>query len=174
MVQHGDHRLVTYSGCATDVPILRAGALANGLKLPHQLIGNRRMRNGEFEHLDLAIIFRGNAGQYAHLSEIATRLNIPVKLGGTAMAIPDLVRTGNFRAIEWLAEADTISTACALAAHLASVGQIASAEAAQYNICKFVQPIRRKAPYHDYLGNVRDRLRQSMSRELHRWMARAE
>src|SRR5687768_11542403 len=36
MVQHGDHRLVTWAGCAADVPILRAGACANGLKLPPQ------------------------------------------------------------------------------------------------------------------------------------------
>jgi hypothetical protein len=117
MTDYGDHRLVTYSGCATDVPILRAGACANGLKLPPQLIGNPRKR-GEFEHLDLAIIFKGGAGQYCHLSEIAVRCNVPVKMGGTAMAIPDLVRTGNYRPIEWLAEADTISTACVLASYL--------------------------------------------------------
>jgi len=161
MVQHSDHRLVTWAGCSADVPILRAGACANGLKLPPQLIGNRRLRNGEFEHLDLAIVMKGGAGQFCHLSEMAVRCGIPVKMGGTAMAIPDLVRTGRFRPLEWLAEADTITTACVLAAYLASMGLIASTEAAQHNIIKFV-------------GNVQQRLRQRMAGELQRWMDRAE
>jgi len=172
MMQHSDHRLCTYGGCATDVQILRAGAMANGLKLPPHLIGNRRQRNGEFEHLDLAILMRGGGGAYVHMSEIAVRLNVPVKMAGSAMGVPDAVRTGNFQFCEWLAEADTISTACILAAHLASNGKIASAEAAQYNIIKFVRPMRGKAPYAVYLGNVQYRLRQSMAGELQRWMTR--
>lgn len=174
MIQNSDHRLCTYAGCSTDVPILRAGACAHGLRLPPQLIGNRRLRNGEFEHLDLAILMRGGAGTFVHLSELAVRLNAPVKMAGSAMAIPELVRTGNFRPIEWLAEADTISTAWVLAAHLASIGQIVSAEAAQHNIIKFVRPMRGKAPYVDYLGNVQQRLRARMAGDLQRWMARVE
>ena len=172
MLQHADHRLTTYGGCATDVQILRAGAMANGLKLPPHLIGNRRLRNGEFEHLDLAILMRGGGGTFVHMAELAVRLNAPIKMAGSAMGIPDAVRTGNFRFCEWLAEADTITTACILAAHLSSVGKIASAEAAQYNIIKFVRPMRGKAPYADYLGNVQDRLRHSMARELQRWITR--
>lgn len=173
MIEYGGHRLCTYAGCSTDVPILRAGAMAHGLKLPPQLIGSRRFRNGEFEHLDLAIVARGGAGTFVHLSELAVRLNAPVKMGGSAMAIPELVRTGNFRPIEWLAEADTISTAWVLAAYLASNGQIASAEAAQYNVLKYVRPMRGRAPYQAYLSNVQDRLRRSMASELQRWMAQA-
>jgi len=174
MKQHSGHRLCTYGGCATDVQILRAGAMAHGLKLPPQLVGNRRNRHGEFEHLDLAILMRGGGGTYVHMSEIAVRLNVPVKMGGSALAIPEAVRAGNFRVCEWLAEADTITTACLLAAHLASTGQILSAEAAQYSIIKFVRPSRRYAPYANYLGNVQDRLRRSMCNELQRWIGRIE
>lgn len=172
MLQYADHRLCTYGGCATDVQILRAGAMANGLKLPPHLISNRRLRNGEFEHLDLAILMRGGGGTYVHMSEIAVRINVPIKCAGSAMGVPEAVRTGNFRFCEWLAEADTISTGCILAAHLSSIGRIASAEAAQYNILKFVRPLRGKAPYAAYLGNVQHRLRQSMANELQRWISR--
>lgn len=171
---HGDHRLVTWGGCSTDVPILRCGAMANGLKLPPQLIGNRRMRNGEHEHLDLAVTIKGAAGTYAHLSEVAVRLHVPVKIAGSTMAIPDLVANGEFRKLEWLAESDTISTALVLGAYLAANGEIASAEAAQYAIVKFVRPLRGKAPYANYLGNVQQRLRGQMMRDIQRWMARAE
>jgi hypothetical protein len=172
MRERGDHRLVTWAGCSADVPILRSGAMANGLKLPPQLVGNRRFRNGEHEHLDLAIVIKG-AAAYAHLSELAVRFDLPVKMSGSTMAIPDLVSRGEFRRLEWLAESDTISTGLVLAAYLASSGEVASAEAAQHAIIKFVRPLRGKAPYANYLGNVQQRLREQMTRELQLWMARA-
>lgn len=171
MREHGDHRLVTWGGCSADVPILRSGAMANGLKLPPQLIGNRRMRNGEHEHLDLAIAVKGAAGTYAHMSEVAVRCNTPVKMSGSTMAIPDLVRREEFRKLEWLAESDTISTALIMSCYLAANGNIASADAGQHAIIRFVRPLRSKAPYANYLGNVQQRLREQMSREMQRWMA---
>lgn len=171
MREHGDHRLVSWAGLSCDVPILRIAAMASGTKLPPQLTDNRRLRDGTFEHIDLAKVMKSDAA-YAHLSEIATRLAVPVKMSGSSMAIPDLVSRSQFRALEWLAESDTISTSLVLAAYLAATGEVASAEACQHAIVKFVRPLRGKAPYANYLGNVQQRLRDQMTREMQLWMSR--
>jgi len=166
------HRLVTYAGLSTEIPMLRLAAMAHDLKLPSQLSDNRRDRSGQWAHLDLAVLMKCGAGSYVHLAEIATRLNLPCKFGGSAMNIPELVARREYRKIEWISEADVIATGMILASHLASTGDLISAEAAHYAILKHVRPLRGEACYRDYLGNVADRLRSSMRADLQRWMAR--
>lgn len=166
------HRLVTYAGLSTEIPMLRLAAMANGLKLPRQLSDDRRDRSGQWAHLDLAILMKCGAGSFVHLSEIAARLNVPCKFGGSAMKIPELVARGEYRQVEWISEADVIATAMIFASHLAATSELLSAEAAHYAVLKHVRPLRGQACYRDFLGNVADRLRSSIRSDLHRWMTR--
>jgi hypothetical protein len=170
--ERAQHRLVTYAGLSTEIPMLRLAAMAHNLKLPRQLSDNRRDRSGQWAHLDLAVTMKCGAGSYVHLSEIATRLNLPCKFGGSAMKIPELVEKGHYRKVEWISEADVIATGMLLSSCLASTGDLISAEAAHYAILKHVRPLRGEACYRDYLGNVADRIRTSMRSELQRWMER--
>lgn len=170
--ERGQHRLVTYAGLSTEIPMLRLAAMAHNLKLPRQLSDNRRDRSGQFAHLDLAVAMKCGAGSYVHLAEIATRLNLPCKFGGSAMKIPELVKRGQYQEIAWISESDVIATSMVLSSCLASTGDLISAEAAHYAILKHVRPLRGEACYRDYLGNVADRIRTSMQSELQRWMER--
>lgn len=161
------HKLVTYGGVATDVPVLRAAAMEHGLKLPVQLRFSDRSRQ---IHCDLAIAMKG--GDYAHMSEIATRLRVPCKLAGGAGQVPDLFAQGDFRSIEHISESDIVSTAFILASYLAAQGELLSAKAAQLSIIRYVRPLRAHAHYARILGNVADRLRREISEEITIWMAR--
>lgn len=139
-----EHRLVTYAGLCTEIPMLRLAAMAHNMKLPRQLSDNRRDRSGQWAHLDLAVLMKAGAGAFVHLAEIATRLNLPCKFGGSAMSIPELVKAGQYRKISWISEADVIATSMILCSHLASVGDLISAEAAHYSILQHVRPLRAK------------------------------
>ncbi|GGD91500.1 hypothetical protein GCM10011515_08960 [Tsuneonella deserti] len=163
------HKLCTYGGVATDVPVLRVAAMEHGLKLPLQLRYSDRSRH---VHLDLAIAMKGGEGDYAHMSEVATRLRVPCKLAGHAGSVPQLFSRGNFRAIEALSEVDIISTGFILASYLGVQGEILSAKAAQLGIIRYVRPLRGRARYAELLGNVADRLRREINQELNTWMAR--
>lgn len=166
---HPVHKLCTYGGVATDLPILRTAAMANGLKLPPQL---RTFDRGQRTHFDLAIAMKAGAGEYVHLTEICTRLQLPCKMAESAAAVPHLAGQGRFRAIEYISESDVISTALVLAEFLSAQGELLSAKAAQLSIIRHVRERRAKALYNRLLGNVADRLRQEISAELNIWMAR--
>lgn len=166
------HRAVTWGGLGTDINILRCAAMEHGLKLPRQLRPGERDRAG-YLHCDLAVAMKSGAGDYVHLLELATRIGAPCKFGPSAMNIPGAVAKGHYRTIEWTAESDTITAAWVLCAHLASVGEITSADAAHYTILRHVRMLRGKAPYATYLGNVMGRLRRRMDDKLNRWLALA-
>ena len=167
--ERADYRLVTWGGLNVDIPVLRIAAMEHALKLPLQLRPQARDRRG-WLHLDLCVEMK--AGEYVHLSEVATRLNIPVKFGGCAASIPHLVRKGDWRAIGWVCEADVVSLACLFSSYLGMLGELSSAEASHHHILSFVRGLRGEAPYSRYLGNVQHRLRDNMKAELSRWMAR--
>ena len=164
-----DHRLVSWGGVHTDIPVLRVAAMEHGLKLPSQIRPHARDRRG-WLHLDLCVEMK--AGEYVHMSEVATRLAIPVKFGGCAAAIPHLVSERRWREAEWISEADVITTSMLLASHLSILGELNSAEASHHDILSFARRLRGQASYNSYLGNVQQRLRANMKAELHRWMSR--
>lgn len=167
------HRAVSWGGVATDSNILRCAAMEHGLKLPRQLRPGERER-GTHSHLDLAVSMKAGAGAYVHMLELATRIGAPCKFGPSAMAIPKLVARGHYRPIEWTAESDVVTTAWILCSHLASVGEVTSADAAHYGLLRYVRMRRGQAPYSSYLGNVMDRLRRRMDDSLNRWLAEAD
>ena len=140
-----------------------------GLKLPAQLRISDRSRH---VHLDLCIALKGGSGDYVHLSEVAARLNLPCKIAGLASHVARWANHGDFRSIEHVSEADVVTTAMLLASYLDVQGELLSAKAAQLAIINFVRPLRGKARYAAILGNVADRLRREILRELHTWMAR--
>lgn len=166
------HRAVSWGGLATDSNILRCASMEHGLKLPRQLRPAERDRGG-YCHLDLAVSMKAGAGSHVHMLELAMRIGAPCKFGPSAMAIPDLVARGHYRPIEWTAESDTITAAWILCAHLASIGEVSSADAAQYTLLRHVRMCRGQAPYSSYLSNVMDRLRRRMDARLNRWLAEA-
>lgn len=166
------HRCVTWGGLGTDINILRCAAMEHGLKLPRQLRSGERDRTGHL-HLDLALAMKAGAHDYCHMLELATRIGAPCKFGPSAMAIPKLVAREHYRPIEWTAESDVVTTAWILCSHLASIGEVTSADAAHYTILRFVRMRRGQAPYSAYLGNVMDRLRRRMDDSMKRWMAEA-
>jgi hypothetical protein len=169
MEERKTHKLVTYAGVSTDVPVLRVAAMEHGLKLPMQLRYSDRSRH---VHLDIAVAMKGGHGDYAHMSEIAARLRTPCKLAGLASSVPYWFERGNFRAIEHISEMDVVSTGLILADYLAVQGEILSAKAAQLGIIRFVRPLRGRARYAELLGNVADRLRREINQEINTWMAR--
>lgn len=167
--ERNSYRLVTWGGLNTDIPVLRIAAMEHGLKLPVQLRPQARDRRG-WMHLDLCKEMQ--AGEYVHLSEVATRLSIPTKFAGCAASIPELIRQGNWCAVGWVCEADVVTLACLVASQLATTSGLISAEAAHHDILSFVRQLRGQAPYNSYLGNVQHRLRARIKAELQRWIAR--
>ena len=165
------HQLVTYGGLSHDLPILRMGAGVYEILLPPQLVHNAR-RHGNFQHLDLAVELKSSA-MYAHLSEIATRLSLPVKFGGSAGRVPILVAEQRWSRLNEIADADVITTAMVLCNHLRIHSALISAAAAHISILDHVQKLRPHAKYYDYLGRVRGRIANRVMAEAEAFIAAA-
>ena len=150
------YTVVTWSGLSHDLPILRMGAAVHEIVLPPQLVHNARY-GSRHQHLDLAVETKA-AGVYAHLSEIAVRLKLPVKFGGSAARVPVLVEQKRWDHLMELADSDVIVTSMVLASHLRILGTLVSATAAHIVIIDEVRRLRRGARYWEYLGRVRARL----------------
>ena len=159
------YQIVTWGGLSHDLPILRMGAAFYEILLPPQLIHNARYRGG-YQHLDLAVEMK-SSGMFAHLSEIAVRLALPIKFGGSAGRVPILVAEKRWSRLIEIADADVITTAMVLCNHLRAHGALISAAAAHISILDHVRRLRPNAKYYDYLGRVRTRI-------AHRVMAEAE
>ena len=166
-----DHTLVTFGGLSHDLPILRMGAAVGEIRLPRQLVHNARDR-GRHLHLDLAMEMKAS-GMYAHLSEIAVRLALPVKFGGSAGRVPILVEQQRWNRLCELADSDVIVTSLVLASHLCIHGELVSATAAHISILDHVRRLRPHAKYYDYLGRVRARIAQRAMAEAEAFIASA-
>ena len=166
-----EHQLITYGGLSHDLPILRMGAALHEILLPQQLVHNAR-RHGSFQHLDLAVEMKAS-GMYAHLSEVAIRMNIPVKFGGSAGRVQLLVAEQRWSRLAEVADADTISTAMVLCSHLKILGALISASAAHISLLDHVRRLRPHAKYHDYLGRVRARIAHKVMAEANAFIASA-
>lgn len=166
------HRAVSWGGLGMDINILRCASMEHGLKLPRQLRPGERDRVGHL-HVDLALSMKAGAGDYCHMLELATRIGAPCKFGPSAMAIPELVASGQYRTVEWICESDVVTAAWILCTHLASIGEVISADAAHFSILRHVRLLRGRAPFNGYLGNVMVRIRRRMDSSLARWMAEA-
>ena len=151
-----NHQVVTWGGLSHDLPILRMGAAVLEILLPSQLVHNAR-HGGRYQHLDLAVEMKAH-GMYTHLSEIAVRLKLPVKFGGSAARVPVLVEQKRWNHLMELADSDVVTTAMVLCSHLRILGTLVSATAAHIVIIDEVRRLRRDARYWEYLGRVRARL----------------
>lgn len=160
-----DHRVCTWGGLSADLLILRLSAMEHGLRLPVQLVHDAR-RHGRWLHLDLAKEMKAGGGVFVHLTEIATRLRLPVKFADRASMVPALMASGKLRRIADIAIADVLTTGLTLASHLAVHGELASAKAAQIRLIEEVVKARPDARYHDYLQRVAKRmLREAIASE---------
>jgi len=161
ILERPTHGLTTYGGANEDLPILKTASMEYGFTLPPQLRQNER--NGrDFLHTDLALVLRGGSGKFVHMTELATRLQIPGKMAGSAGQVPYLVAEGNFEAVGWISECDVLTTSLLLAGHLASLGQVKNAPAAHFVTMGFVRARSEKAIYYRVLGNYRDRAKRQM------------
>lgn len=168
-IERPDYRLCTYGGLNEDIPVLKTVAMENGLKLPRQLRHLERDRHG-FLHLDLAVVLRAGAGQFAHLTELTTRLGLPSKMAGSAGQVPHMVAAGRQADCAEIAEVDVLSTGLLLAAHLASLGEVCSLQASYYATMRAVRDRRPRASYHRELGNYMDKARRQMMEDQQRWL----
>lgn len=165
------YQVVTWGGLSHDLPILRMGAAAHEILLPPQLVHNARDR-GRYQHLDLAIEMKAH-GMYTHLTEIAVRLSLPVKFGGSAGRVPILVEQKRWARLMEIAESDVIVTAMVLCSHLRIHGTLTSAAAAHITLLDEIGRLRREAKYYDYLIRVRARLARRMMAEAEAFIASA-
>ena len=165
------HQLVTWGGLSHDLPILRMGAAVHQILLPSQLVHNARYRGG-YQHLDLAVEMKAS-GTYAHLSEIAVRLDLPVKFGGSAGRVPTLVADKRWSRLREIADADVITTAMVLCSHLRIGGALISAAASHITLLDHVRRLRPHAKYYDYLGRVRARMARRVMAEAEAFIAAA-
>lgn len=169
MIERPAARLVTWSGAAEDLPILKTAAMEMGFVLPRQLRHNERDRGG-FLHIDLALVLKGGSGKFVHMSELAVRLGLPCKMAGSAGQVPHRVADNDFVSVAAISECDTLTTALLLASHLATLCQISSSKAAHYATMRFVRERREKARYHRELGNYISRAAQEMLTDQQRWL----
>lgn len=163
------HRAVTWSGAAEDLNILKTAALEFGLTLPRQLRQNERDRLG-FMHLDLALIMKAGSGTHVHQLEFAVRLGLPGKMAGSAGQVPYRVAEGNLKAVAWISQCDVLLTACLLASHLVTLGQVMNVQAAHYVTMRYVRERAGDANYHRELGNYVAKAERQMIAEQRRWL----
>ncbi len=169
ILERPTHGLTTYGGASEDLPILKTASMEYGFTLPPQLRQNER--NGrDFFHTDLGLVLKGGCGEFVHMFELATRLQLPGKLAGNAGQVPYRVAESNFEAVAWISECDTLTTSLLLASHLASLGQVKSAPTAHFVTMGFVRGRREKATYYRVLGNYRDRAKRQMVADQRSWL----
>jgi DNA polymerase elongation subunit (family B) len=157
-----DYKLVTYGGQSFDLCVIRMGACEHQLALPPQLINGAR-RHGEWLHRDLALEIKGGAGPYIHLTEVAVRLHLPAKFGGSASMVPMLVKNEQWARLAEISDADVIVTSMVLASLLCAHGELTSASAAHYVILDEVWKRREISRYRDYVGRIRKRVGNEMN-----------
>lgn len=124
LAEHPDATVVTWGGERQDLAVLRAAALAHGLRLPPQLHAKAiHYRQPPRRHLDLAIAVKGNA-EFVHLAELAMRATIPCKVKMKAHEVGQAAERGRWSEVKEQAEIDVIATALMLGRFLYSTGEI--------------------------------------------------
>ena len=113
--QRDDRIVVTYGGIATDVQILTLAAMQYGLRLPPQLI-DQPGRKGPRQHCDLALMLKGGGRTFHHLSEVALRIGIPLKLLEDKKWVDAPASTAAWEQVRAHCEKDCVITACAMIA----------------------------------------------------------
>lgn len=150
-----DHRVCTWGGLSMDCPVLRMGAARHHLRLPRQLIKDAR-KHGQWLHLDLGK--EHHCGTYVHQTEVAVALNLPAKFADSAASVRHLLEAGKLQRLRNVPVADVVTTALLLQAHLASHGELLSAQAAQILTLREVVRCRPEARFADYLRRVEKRI----------------
>lgn len=124
LLEHPSATVVTWGGEGQDLAVLRAAALAHGLRLPAQLHAKAiHYRQPPRRHLDLAIAVKGNA-EYVHLAELAMRASIPCKVKMKAHEVGKAAERGRWSEVKEQAEIDVIATALMLGRFLFATGEI--------------------------------------------------
>lgn len=152
-----EYELITWGGLSCDLLILRMSAMEHGLRLPKQLVHGAR-EYGRWLHRDLAVEMRGGGGVFVHMSEVATRLNLPVKFADKASSVPVLMAEGKLRRVAGIAEADVLTTAMVACSMMEIHGELSGAAGAHQSLIQRLVSERPEARYREYLERVSDRM----------------
>ena len=160
--QRDDRVVVTYGGIATDVQILTLAAMQYGLRLPPQLI-DQPGRKGPRQHLDLALMLKSGGRTFHHLSEVALRIGIPLKLLEDKKWVDAPASTAAWEQVRAHCEKDCVITAYAMIAWRCAQGHDAlRLEPGLLSLMGSV--VRRKPdrPYAPLLRNLQAALQQDI------------
>lgn len=162
---------VTWGGLAAEVPLLSLAAFEHLLVLPPQLQSSTPVftrRTPWRPHIDLGLQMKAQGREWAHLTELGLRLDLPGELfqGKADIAEPRSSR-------EWQAMRHRVSTDCILTAMIAMVywrtnGLLALDQVAMlHNIADWCVRNRAVADAHiEPLNRLRAQLLERMSLEL--------
>lgn len=152
-----DYQLVTWSGISHDLVVTRMSAMVHGLRLPRQFVHGARA-HGRWLHRDLEIEMMAGSGKHVHLTEVATRLQLPVKFADKASMVPTLLATNKIQRLAAIPEADVLTTALVLCGQLEIHGELVRATSAQVRLIQGILQLRPEARYREYLKRVVKRL----------------
>lgn len=171
VIERPDYIAVSWSGAAEDLPILKTSSMEYGLVIPRQLRQNERDRAG-FLHDDLCLTLKGGSGSHVHQMELATRLQLPAKMAGSAGQVPYRVAQNDFATPGFISECDVLTTALLLASHLVTIGEVRSLKAAHFVTMSFARAHARRtgATYDRELGNYVAKAQREMVAEQHAWL----
>lgn len=120
--QRDDRIVVTFGGIAVDLQLLTLAAMEHGLRLPQQLL-DVPGRKSPRPHQDLALMLKGGGRTFHHLSEIAIRLGVPVKLLEGKARVHAPVAAAAWEQVRGHCERDCLITALAMLAWRCAQGQ---------------------------------------------------
>lgn len=100
-------QVITYNGCAFDIPVLLARCVLNGEYVPTLARLGSRCRPGL--HLDLHQQVKGTDGG-VKLAHLCAAFAIPAKIGGRGNRVADLAADGRWSDIEHYCETDVVAT----------------------------------------------------------------
>lgn len=161
--QRGDRIVVTYGGIATDVQTLTLAAMQYGLRLPPQLI-DQPSRKGPRQHCDLALSLKGGGRTFHHLSEVALRIGIPLKLLEDKKWVDAPASTAAWEQVRAHCEKDCVITACAMIAWRCAQGHDAlRLEPALLSLIAGVIRRRPDRPYVDLLQSNQATLQRNIA-----------
>lgn len=104
---HENEPVLTYGGLAMDIPVLLLAGMANGLRLPPQLI-DRPGRKGPRPHLDLGLQVKGGGRTWSHLSQVLLRMGVPFALVASKPGVRRPVSDGAWRDLRDHVELDCL------------------------------------------------------------------
>ena len=160
---HENEPVLTYGGLAMDIPVLLLAGMANGLRLPPQLI-DRPGRKGPRPHLDLGLQVKGGGRTWSHLSQVLLRMGVPFALVASKPGVRRPVSDGAWQDLRDHVELDCLLLSIAKLGWL--VAQGTDCLRLEPAIIGLVEGFLRRRPEHSLARDLRayaDNLQQRIA-----------